>query len=101
LLFSRFVRRYEPRKFLQRTFNFGMLGQQNETFIYSDEWENFNGGFGKAFLKTKRECERSERERRGAVGAPPASCEILGNDATSSPSSPLPRCEAKHKMIDS
>ncbi|GMI30340.1 hypothetical protein TeGR_g6814, partial [Tetraparma gracilis] len=47
------VVKYEPRKFLQRTFNFGMLGQQNETFIYSDEWENFNGGFGKAFLKTK------------------------------------------------
>jgi len=55
------VVRYIPGETLQRTFNFGMLGQQNETFVISDEFEDFNGGFGKIFLKTQTQLDADGR----------------------------------------
>jgi hypothetical protein len=47
------VVRYIPGESLNRRFNFGILGQQNETYIISDDFEDFNGGFGKIHMKAK------------------------------------------------
>eukprot|EP00520_Triparma_pacifica_P018977 CAMPEP_0118645920 /NCGR_PEP_ID=MMETSP0785-20121206/7766_1 /TAXON_ID=91992 /ORGANISM="Bolidomonas pacifica, Strain CCMP 1866" /LENGTH=327 /DNA_ID=CAMNT_0006537851 /DNA_START=62 /DNA_END=1042 /DNA_ORIENTATION=+ len=47
------VVRYTPGEALHRTFNFGILGQQNETYIISKDFEEFNGGFGKLYMKAK------------------------------------------------
>ena len=46
--------RLKEGDYMQRTFNFGILGKQNESFKLDDnDYVNFNGGFGKFHLKVK------------------------------------------------
>jgi hypothetical protein len=59
------VVKFSPGENMQRSFNFGMLGQQNETFIITpdeDEWSIFNGGFGKFFIKSRTSMRADGRQ---------------------------------------
>lgn len=57
--FEGVVRYDRDENTLNRLFNFGILGKQNESFHITGKFEDFNGGFGKVYLRMK--CDISDR----------------------------------------